>query len=69
VTATVRLYYDLAVAVALMTVAAMVCGLIAAVITNASTPNFPVATIAFLLTGDFMFLRLRRSLRTPAHDC
>jgi hypothetical protein len=68
VAATIRLYYDLTVAVALMTVTAMVCGLIAAVITNASTPNFPVATIAFLLTGDFMFLLHRRSLRTLAHD-
>jgi hypothetical protein len=68
VVATIRLYYDFAVAVALMTVTAMICGLIAGVITNASTLNFTVATSAFLLTGGFIFLRRQRSLRTPVHD-
>ena len=65
---TVRLYYDVAVAVALMAVAAIVCGLIAAVMTGGSPPNFPVATIAFVLMGGFAFFRHRRNLRTPAHD-
>ena len=47
----IRLYYDAAVAVALTAVAALVCGLIAAVVIGGSSPNLPVATIAFLLTG------------------
>jgi zinc transporter ZupT len=59
----VRLFYDTAVAVALVAVAALVCGLVAAVVTGGSSPNLPVATIAFLLTGGFMFFRLRRILR------
>ena len=59
----IRLYYDAVVAVALMAVVALVCGLIAAVVTGGSSPNLPVATIAFLLTGGIMFFRLRRILR------
>ena len=57
---TARLFYDAAVAVALVAVAALVCGL---VVTGGSSPNLPVATIAFVLTGGFMFFRLRRILR------
>jgi len=45
---TVRTDYDAAVAVALMAVAAIVCGLVAAIITGGSPPNFPVVTIAFV---------------------
>ena len=60
---TIRLYYDAAVAVALTAVAALVCGLIAAVVTGGSSPNLPAATIAFLLTGGFIFFRLRSNLR------
>jgi fructose-specific phosphotransferase system IIC component len=56
-------FYDAAVAVALAAVAALVCGLVAAVVTGGSSPNLPVATIAFVLTGGFMFFRLRRILR------
>ena len=44
-----RLYYDAVVAAALMAVVAIVCGLIVALITGDSPPNFPVATIAFVL--------------------
>ena len=60
---TIRLYCDAAVAGALTTVAALVFGLIAAVVIGGSSPNLPAATIAFLLTGGFMFFRLRRILR------
>ena len=65
---TIRLYYDAAVAVALMAVAAIVCGLVAAIMTGGSPPNFPVVTIAFVLMCGFMYFRLRRNLRTLAHD-
>lgn len=64
---TIRLYHDAAVAVALTAVAAIVCGLIAAVMTGSSPPNLPVATIAFVLMGGFMCLRLWRNSRTLAH--
>ena len=60
---TIHLYYDAAVAVALTAVAALVCGLIAAVVIGGSSPNLPAATIAFLLTGGFIFFRLRSNLR------
>ena len=60
---TIRLSYDAAVGVALTAVAALVCGLIAAVVSGGSSPNLPVATIAFVLTGGFMFFRLRRISR------
>ena len=56
-------FYDAAVAVALVAVAALVCGLVAAVVTGGSSPNLLVATIAFVLTGGFMLFRLRRILR------
>ena len=59
VVTTVGLFYDAAIAVALVAVAALVCGL---VVTGGSSPNLP-ATIAFVLTGGFMFFRLRRILR------
>ena len=65
---TIRLYYDAAVAVALMAVAAIVCGLVAAIMTGGSPPNFPVVTIAFVLMCGSMYFRLRRNLRTLAHD-
>ena len=55
---TLRLYYDAVIAVALMAVVAIACGIIAAVITGDSSPNFPVAAIALLLIGAFIFLRL-----------
>jgi zinc transporter ZupT len=60
VVTTIRLCYEAAVAVALTLVVALLCGLIAAVVTGASSPNLPVATIAFLLTGGSMFFRIRR---------
>jgi zinc transporter ZupT len=63
VVTTVRLFYDAAVAVALVAVAALVCGLVAAVVTGGSSPNLLVATIALVLTGGFMLFRLRRILR------
>jgi LPXTG-motif cell wall-anchored protein len=68
VVSTLRIYYDAVIALALMGVVAIICGFIAAVITGDNSPNFPIAAIAFVLTGGFMFLRLRRDLRTPAHD-
>lgn len=52
---TARLYYDAVIAVALMTVVAIICGFVAAVITGGSPPNFPVAAIAFVLTGAVLF--------------
>ena len=61
---TLRLYYDAVIAVALMAVVAIICGFIAAVITGGSPPNFPVAAIAFVLTGAFIFLRLWSKSRT-----
>ena len=57
---TIRLCYEAAVAIALTLVVALLCGLIAAVVTGASSPNLLIATIAFLLTGGFMFFRIRR---------
>ena len=52
---TVRLYYDAFIAVALMAVVAIICGFVAAVIAGGSPPNFPVAAIAFVLTGASCF--------------
>ena len=57
---TIRLYYDAAIAVALTFVVALLCGLIAAVVTGAGSPNLFIATIAFLLMGGFMFFRIPR---------
>jgi hypothetical protein len=68
VVSTIRFYYEVAVALALMAVVAIVSGLIAAVISGGSPPNLPVATIAFVLTGGYMFCRLRRNRHTAAHD-
>jgi hypothetical protein len=61
VVSTVRLYYDAVIAVALMTVVAIICGFVASVITGGSPPNFPVAAIAFVLTGAILFFRLWRN--------
>ena len=61
-----RLYYDAVVAVALMAVVTIICGLIAAVITGDTPPNFPVATMAFVLICAFIFLRLWSKSRTSA---
>ena len=63
---TLRLYYDAVIAVALMAVVAIVCGFIAAVITGDNSPNFPVATIVFVLICAFIFLRLASKSRTSA---
>ena len=63
---TIRLYYDAVIAVALMAVVAIICGFVASVITGGSPPNFPVAAIAFVLTGTVLFLRLWRSSQPPA---
>jgi hypothetical protein len=63
---TIRVYYDAVIAVALMAVVAIICGFIAAVITGGSPPNFPVAAVAFLLTGAVLFLRLWRNSRPSA---
>ena len=63
---TLRLYYDAVIAVALMAVVAIVCGFIAAVITGDSWPNFPVATIAFVLICAFIVLRLWSKSRRSA---
>ena len=63
VSTTIRLYFDALIAVALMTVVAIVCGLIASVIFGGSPPNFPVAGIAFVVTGLALFVRLSRSSR------
>jgi hypothetical protein len=65
VVGTLRLYYDAVIAVGLMAVVAIICGLIAAVITG-DTPRFPVATIAFVLICAFIFLRLWSKSRTSA---
>ncbi len=62
---TVRFYHDAIIAVALMAVLAIVCGFIAAVITGGSSANFPVAAIAFLLTGAYLFSRLWQISRRP----
>jgi ABC-type iron transport system FetAB permease component len=66
VVSTLRLYYDALIAVALMVVVAIICGFIAAGITGANAPNFPIAAIAFLLTGAFLVFRLWRKSRTSA---
>jgi hypothetical protein len=58
VSTTVRLYFDAVIAVALMTVVAIVFGFIASVIIGDSPPNFPAAGTAFVLTGMFLFFRL-----------
>ena len=63
---TVRLYYDAVIAVALMAVVAIIFGFVAAVITGGSPPNFPVAAIAFVLTGAVLFFRLWRNSQPPA---
>ena len=63
---TLRLYYDAVIAVALMAVVAIICGFITAVITGDNSPNLPIAAIAFLLTGAFLFFRLWRKQRTAA---
>ena len=63
---TIRLYYDAAIAVALTAVAALVCGLIAAVVIGGSSPNLSAATIAFFLTGGFIFFRRRLNLRASS---
>jgi hypothetical protein len=62
VVSAIRLHYDAAVAVALTAVAAFVFGLIAAVVIGGGSPNLPAATIAFLLTGGFIFFRRRPNL-------
>ena len=59
-----RLYYVAVIAVALMAVVVIACGIIAAVITGDSSPNFPVAAIALLLSGAFIFLRLWSKARS-----
>ena len=59
---TLRLYYDAHIAVALM---AVVVGFMAAIIGDDSSP-FPIAVIAFLLTGAFLSFRLWRKSRTSA---
>ena len=59
---TLRLYYDAVIAVALMAVVVIAF----AVITGDSSPNFPVAAIALLLIGAFIFLRLWSKARSSA---
>ena len=58
--ATIRLYYDAAVAVALTAVFAIVVALIAAVFVGSSTPNVSIAVIVFVLTCPILLFRLRR---------
>ena len=60
-----RLYYDAVIAVTLMAVVAIICGFIAAAITGDNAPNFPIAAIAFLVTGAFLFFRLWRNSHGP----
>ena len=52
---TLCLYYDAVITVALMAVVAISCAFIVAVITGDSSPNFPVAAIALLFIGAFIF--------------
>jgi len=59
---TIRPSYNAVIAVALM---AVVVAFIAAVIADDSSP-FPIAAIAFLLTGAFLSFRLWRKSRTSA---
>jgi hypothetical protein len=66
VVGTLRLYYDAVIAVALMAIVAIICGLIAGVISGDTPPNFPVATIAFVLICAFIFLRLWSTSRSSA---
>jgi hypothetical protein len=66
VVSTLRLYYDAVIAVALMAVVAIVWGLIAAVVTGDSSSNSPVAAIALVLIGAFIFLHLWSTSRTSA---
>ena len=61
---TIRLYYDVVIAVGPM---AVVAGFFAAVIAGDSSP-FPIAAIVFALTGGVMFFCFRRNLRRRAHD-
>ena len=63
---TLRLYYDAFIAVVLMAVVVIAFGIIAAVIMGDSSPNFPVAAIALLLIGAFIFLRLWSKARSSA---
>jgi hypothetical protein len=58
----IRLHYDAGVAVVLTAVAALVFGLLAGVVIGGSSPNLPAATIAFLLTGGFIFFHRRPNL-------
>jgi hypothetical protein len=60
-TATIRLYYDAVIAIALMTVMAAICGFIGALILGGSPPNFTVAAIGFVLTGAVLVVRLWRA--------
>lgn len=57
--ASIRSCFDAVVAVGLMVVVGILCGLIAALITGGRPPNLAVAAIAFLLTGAFLFFRQR----------
>jgi hypothetical protein len=59
---TIRPSYNAVIAVVLT---AIVVGFIAAVIADDSSP-FPIAAIAFLLTGAFLSIRLWRKSRTSA---
>ena len=59
---TIRPSYNAVIAVALM---AVVVAFIAAVIADDSSP-FPIAAIAFLLTGAFLSFRLWHKSRTSA---
>jgi len=49
-----------------MAVVAIICGFITAVITGDNSLNLPIAAIAFLLTGAFLFFRVWRKQRTAA---
>ena len=59
--ATIRLYYDATIALALTTAFAIVVALIAAVIAGNNGPNVFVAIIVFVVTGPILLFRLRRS--------
>ena len=63
---TLRIYHDAVIAAALIAVVAIVCGLIAAATTGDTPLNFPVATIAFVLIGALVFLRLSSKSCTSA---
>jgi len=66
VVGTLRLYYDAVIGVALMAVVAIICGLIASIMTGDTPLNFPVATIVFVLICAIIFLRLWSKSRTSA---